>query len=189
MCDGRQFRRYRRGTDVRGMDWLSNPDCEFARTVQRSSYQMRGSIEQYIPQIWIEWRRLGFQLPHTLAAKGNDLRVSLGDHRPCYSQPCLGCYVGQWLKIWKHAIECDYAACYNTMFENLLCPHFNAPHLLDLMLDETLIKPKPNVLRGRTGALAFPHLFDWLVRFEGPEMQRYVAYEFGRYIPPQSASH
>jgi len=94
MCDGRQFRRYRRGTDVRGMDWLSNPDCEFARTVQRSSYQMRGSIEQYIPQIWIEWRRLGFQLPHTLAAKGNDLRVSLGDHRPCYSQPCLGCYVG-----------------------------------------------------------------------------------------------
>ena len=73
MCDGRQFRRYRRGTDVRGMDWLSNPDCEFARTVQRSFYQMRGSIEQYIPQIWIEWRRLGFQLPHTLAAKGNDL--------------------------------------------------------------------------------------------------------------------
>ena len=26
---------------MRGVDWLSNPDCEFAGTVRRSSYQMR----------------------------------------------------------------------------------------------------------------------------------------------------
>ena len=155
--------------------WLSNPDCEFAGNVRRSSYQKRGSIEQSIHQIWMKWRRQGFQLLHTLAAKGFVLRPSLGDHRPGFSQPCLGCYVGQWLMIWKRAIECDYAVCYNTMFENLLCPHFNAPHLSDLMLGETLIKPKSNVLRGRTGAMAFPHLLRCLVRFEGPEMQRYVA--------------
>ena len=183
-----EFRRPRRNADVRGVDWLSNLDCEFAGTFRRSSYQMRWGIEQSMPQIWMEWRRRGFLLPDALEAKGFDLNLRLGDRRPCYSQPCLGCYVGQWLLIWKHAIECDYAACYNTMFENMLCAHFNAPHLLDLMLGEALIKPKPNVLRGRAGALAFPHLLEWLVRFEGPEMQRYVAYEFGRFIPPPSAS-
>ena len=183
-----EFRRPRRNAEVRGLDWLSNPDCEFAGTVRRSFYLMGWSIEQSMPQIWMEWRKHGFLLPHTLEAKGFDFRLSLGDHRPCYSQPCSGCYVGQWLLIWKHAIECNYAACYNTLFENLLCPHFNSPHLLDFMLGEALIKPKPNVLRGRTGALVFPHLLQWLVRFEGPEMQRYVAYEFGRYIPPPSAS-
>ena len=36
--------------------------------------------------------------------------------------------------------------------------------------------------------MEWPHLLEWLVRFQGREMQRYVAYEFGRYIPPQSAS-
>lgn len=185
MCE---VRRFRRSADVRELDWLSNLDCEFAGTFRRSSYRMRGSIEQSIPQIWMEWRRQGFLLPHTLETASCDLKLRLGDHRPCYSQPCLRCYVGQWLLIWEHAIECDYAACYNTMFENLLCPHFNAPHLLDFMLGEALIKPKPNVLRGRTGAQVFPQLLEWLVRFEGPEMQRYVAYEFGSYVPPQSAS-
>jgi len=96
MCE---VRRFRRNAEIHGLDWLSNLDCEFAGTFRRSSYQMRRGIEQSMPQIWMEWRRQEFLLPHALEAKGFDFRLSLGDHRPCYSQPCSGCYVGQWFLI------------------------------------------------------------------------------------------
>jgi hypothetical protein len=77
-----------------------------------------------------------------------------------------------------HYIGCTWGACYNTKFKELIKPYFDDVQLLDKILRSDLIKERPNVQKGRSGARIFDSLLFQLRQCESPEIRQYLFKEF-----------
>lgn len=80
--------------------------------------------------------------------------------------------------ILRHCIVCDWGACYNTKFKELVWPYLDDVRLLDELLRSEIIRPTGDLLVGRTGARIFPELLQMLSRCEAGTVRRYLDAEF-----------
>lgn len=154
-------------------------DCRYHAFLVSYDWDMAFTAEQNESRIWTEWHRGGKMLPHDFESSKLSLSIYMKSELQCKTQPCFGCYIGEWYLIWEHAIQCNWGACYNTMFKYFIHPEFNSPMLLDAILRSRIIWNKPNVIVGKTGSRSYPDLLKMLQRCECEATRKYLVQEFG----------
>lgn len=154
-------------------------DCLYHAFLVSLDLDMAIAAERNESRIWTEWHGGGKMLPHDFESSELNLTIYLKSELQCKTQPCFGCYIGEWYLIWEHAIQCGWGACYNTMFKYFIHPEFNSPMLLDAILRSRIIWSKPNVIVGKTGARSYLELLKMLQRCTCEATRKYLVQEFG----------
>lgn len=155
-----------------------NRECGYATFLDAYDWTLVEAVRRIERVIQDEWEANGVILPHEFVSNHFNISNYLKHHLQCETQPCFGCYIGEWTLICEHAIHCGWGACYNTLFTYFILPTFNSPALLDAILRSRIVLEKPNVMIGRTGAKAFRQLLDKIQECESESTKLYVVQEF-----------
>lgn len=80
--------------------------------------------------------------------------------------------------ILRHYISCNWGACYNTKFKELVQPYLDDVELLDSVLRSDTIEDRDNVIRGKSGAKIFPALLEKLLDCKSQRIRDFLRNEF-----------
>jgi hypothetical protein len=78
-----------------------------------------------------------------------------------------------------HFIECNYAACYNSIYQNLLVPHLDSISVLDYVLRTPVVEGFSESLKGIPQPKMFSELYFRLLNVKSPVIQQYLNDTFG----------
>ncbi len=114
------------------------------------------------------------------------VQLSEGDHKQAISEyqrifgelETINFIKANMDKILEHYISCTWGVCYNAKFKDLIQPYLDDVGLLDKVLRSSLIKNKPNVIVGRTGARIFERLISELRKCHDSKIRGYLKEEF-----------
>ena len=119
----------------------------------------------------------------------NQEQIADSDHRPILEEirkaggedAVVLAIKAQMGSILRHCIECDWGACYNTKFDELVSPYLDDVNLLDEILKSEIIRETSDVIIGRTGARIFPEFIRKLSKCRNPGIRDYLSTEFAIY--------
>jgi hypothetical protein len=82
------------------------------------------------------------------------------------------------IHVLDHFIDCTRGACYNSLYFDVLVPHLDSVDVVDYVLKSPVIRTRPDVVEGKTGARIYGELRQRLNGVQSEKIRKYISENF-----------